>query len=155
MRGSGVTASQLVQLRAKFNLKAPQGAVLTSSAAMAVAAVSLDAFVCAAPLKHSKLAAGGVHSPASSSSSSSGEDQQQQWVHDGISELIRARAEVDEGLQQAAASLAPAAVVDLQVPAWPWLLQPPGYMCHSYHSHPYSAGGNPAPPHSNYEHSTN
>lgn len=106
MRGSGVTASQLTPLRRKFSLNAPQGAVLSRSAAMTLAAVALDRFVCCQPVEHNSMAAtspgGGSNRSASRAGHSSG-PALQSWVQLGVRDLITARTELEKQERQAAA----------------------------------------------------
>lgn len=102
MRGSGVTASQLVPLRRKFSLNASQGAVLSRSAAMTLAAVALGGFVCCQPVEHNSMAATSRSCNASSAAHSSGSGLQS-WVQLGVRHLITARTELEKQERQAPA----------------------------------------------------
>lgn len=118
MRGSGVTASQLVPLRTKFSLRTPQGAVLSRSAAMALVAVSLDGFVCSQPAEHSTVA----RSAGAAGRGQSTSDQMQQWEQEGIAELLHARAEVEQQAVEAPEQAASAQECCAQL--HPWHQQP-------------------------------
>lgn len=71
-------------LRSKFALSAIQGAVLSRTAALAAAAITLDMFVCSAPSEHNTA---GVKERQQRSA---GEDAVQ-WVQHGVQELMRAK----------------------------------------------------------------
>lgn len=52
LRGSGVRAAQLSSLRSRYALSSVQGAVLSRTAAMVLAAVTHEQFVCAGAAEH-------------------------------------------------------------------------------------------------------
>lgn len=95
LRGSGVKAAQLAPLRARYALSAVQGAVLSRTAAMVLAAVTLEQFVCADAVQHGpaaaaarvEAAAAGRQSAAVSGHSSL------QWVIEGVAALLQAAAD--------------------------------------------------------------
>jgi len=87
LRGSGVTNAQLMPLRSKFALSAIQGAVLSRTAALAAAAITLDMFLCSAPSQHNIAGMTVIQG-------SRAEEDSLQWVHHGVQELMRAKDEV-------------------------------------------------------------
>lgn len=107
LRGSGVKAAQLAPLRARYALSAVQGAVLSRTAALVLAAVTLEQFVCADAAQHGAAAAavkvGTAVSPgsaatliqlASAGQQPGGSSSSQQWVNQGANALLQAAAEM-------------------------------------------------------------
>lgn len=96
LRGSGVKAAQLAPLRAKFMLSNVQGAVLSRTAAMVLAAVTLDQFVCADAAQHGAAVAATAAGAAAGGWLQVGFSDQtvQQWVNEGVTALLQAAAEV-------------------------------------------------------------
>jgi hypothetical protein len=95
LRGSGVKAAQLAPLRAKFALSAVQGAVLSRTAAMVLAAVTWEQFVCADAAQHGAAvaaSAGGTAAPAQQVAGCG--CSVQQWVNQAVAALLQAAAEV-------------------------------------------------------------
>jgi hypothetical protein len=82
LRGSGVRAGQLMPLRTRHVLCAPQGGVLSASAALALAAVTMDQFVCGWP-EHGAAAFAALEDPEGA----------QAWVNHGAQRLLDAAAE--------------------------------------------------------------
>lgn len=97
LRGSGVRAAQLAPLRARFALSMVQGAVLSRTAAMVLAAVTWEQFVCADAAQHgAAVAASTVGAPAAAAGQQvSGRGcSSQQWVNQGVAALLQAAADV-------------------------------------------------------------
>lgn len=95
LRGSGVKAAQLAPLRAKFALSAVQGAVLSRTAAMVLAAVTWEQFVCADATQHgAAVAASAVGAAAAAQQVAGCGSSVQQWVNQGVAALLQAAAEV-------------------------------------------------------------
>jgi hypothetical protein len=101
LRGSGVRAAQLGTLRSKYALSAVQGAVLSRTAAMVLAAVTLDQFVCCDAAQHGAAVAEIRVGQAAAGQQSVG---LQHWVNEGVCALLQAAAEAP------AAALQPQAV---------------------------------------------
>lgn len=96
LRGSGVRAGQLAPLRSRFALSAVQGAVLSRTAALVLAAVTLGQFVCADAAQHGAAVAAISMTAAASTGQHVGHEavRPQQWVNQGVQALLQAAAEV-------------------------------------------------------------
>lgn len=91
LRGSGVRAGQLAPLRARHALSASfQGAVLSRTAAMVLASVTLEQFVCADAAQHGAAVAAVRVGPAAAAVGQGGASQQ--WVNQGVNALLQAAA---------------------------------------------------------------
>lgn len=89
LRGSGVRAGQLAPLRARHALSASfQGAVLSRTAAMVLASVTLEQFVCADAAQHGAAVAAVRAGPAAVGQGGAS----QQWVNQGVNALLQAAA---------------------------------------------------------------
>lgn len=95
LRGSGVKAAQLAPLRARYALSAVQGAVLSRTAAMVLAAVTLEQFVCADAVQHGPVAAAvRVEVAAACRQSAVGSSHSSlRWVNQGVAALLQAAAD--------------------------------------------------------------
>jgi hypothetical protein len=92
LRGSGVRAGQLAPLRARHALSASfQGAVLSRTAAMVLASVTLEQFVCAHAGQHGAAVAAVRVGPAAGVAGEGG-GASQQWVNQGVNALLQAAA---------------------------------------------------------------